>query len=208
MLAAFTEEALHDEAVRSFARKVSLVTYAEHADLLEESPAKVTLTLKDGRKIERSKYYPTGSVQVPMSPAQIKAKFHICGAQAIDNSAAEKIYVILNTIGEQPSFAELWPLLQSQPDPFSPVVPAKVPAEYKTGLPAEERCYDRSAGTTERRQCSAGTLLESIVDMLSDSTSLLMTAVGLGRVKNSSVRRAIDTAPRRATSISDNSSEP
>jgi len=35
----------------------------------------VTLTLKDGRKIERSKYYATGSVQVPMSPARIKAKF-------------------------------------------------------------------------------------------------------------------------------------
>ena len=112
MLAAFTEEALHDEAVRSFARKVSLVTYAEHAHLLEESPAKVTLTLKDGRKIERSKYYATGSVQVPMSPARIKAKFDICAAQAVDNSAAEKIYGMLSTLGEQPSFAEFLPLLR------------------------------------------------------------------------------------------------
>jgi 2-methylcitrate dehydratase PrpD len=90
MLAAFTEEALHDEVVRSLARKVSVTTYAEYADVLEDSPAKVTLTLNDGRKIERSKYYPSGSMQVPMSPAQIKAKFDICAAQAIDNSAAEK----------------------------------------------------------------------------------------------------------------------
>ncbi len=36
MLAAFTEEALSDEAVRIFARKVSLVTYQEYADVLEE----------------------------------------------------------------------------------------------------------------------------------------------------------------------------
>ena len=36
MVAAFTEEALHDEAVRIFARKVSVVIYQEHADLLEE----------------------------------------------------------------------------------------------------------------------------------------------------------------------------
>jgi 2-methylcitrate dehydratase PrpD len=112
MLAAFTEEALHDEVVRSLARKVSVATYAEYADVLEDSPAKVTLTLNDGRKIERSKYYPSGSMQVPMSPAQIKAKFDICAAQAIDNWAAEKLYVMLSTIGEQPSFAEFWPLLR------------------------------------------------------------------------------------------------
>jgi hypothetical protein len=41
-------------------------------------------------------------MQVPMSPAQIKAKFDICAAQAIDNSVAEKIYVMLSTIGERP----------------------------------------------------------------------------------------------------------
>jgi 2-methylcitrate dehydratase PrpD len=111
MFAAFTEEALHDEAVRSLARKVSLATYAEYADLVEDSPAKVSVTLNDGRKIERSKYYPSGTVQAPMSQAQIKAKFDICAAQAIDNSAAEKIYAMLSTIGEQPSFAEFWPLL-------------------------------------------------------------------------------------------------
>jgi hypothetical protein len=51
-------------------------------------------------------------VQAPMSPAQIKAKFDVCAAQAINNSAAEKIYAMLSTIGEQPSFAEFWPLLR------------------------------------------------------------------------------------------------
>jgi hypothetical protein len=110
MLAAFTDETLHDEVVRSLARKVSVATYVEYADVLEDSPAKVTLTLNDGRKIERSKYYPSGSMQVPMSPARIKAKFDICAAQAINSSAAEKIYVMLSTIDEQPSFAEFWPL--------------------------------------------------------------------------------------------------
>ena len=48
--------------MRAFARKVSLVTYPEYADVLNESPAKVTITLADGRKLERAKYYPTGSV--------------------------------------------------------------------------------------------------------------------------------------------------
>ena len=113
MVAAFTEEALHDEAVRTFARKVSVVIYQEHADLLEESPAKVTLTLSDGRKIERSKYYPTGAVQVPMTTAQIEEKFTACATTAIKPDAAKKIFTMLGALGEQKSFDEFWPLLRT-----------------------------------------------------------------------------------------------
>jgi hypothetical protein len=55
MLAAFHEDALHDEAVRAFAQRVSLGIYQEYADVLEDSPAKVTVTLNDGaRSIERN----------------------------------------------------------------------------------------------------------------------------------------------------------
>ncbi len=112
MLAAFTEQALHDEAVRAMAQKVSLSIYQEYADLLDESPAKVTVTLNDGRKLDRAKYYPSGSVQVPMSSAQIKAKFDVCAAQALDKTASEKIYATLSTLGDQPSLDEFWPLLR------------------------------------------------------------------------------------------------
>ena len=112
MVAAFTEEALHDEAVRTFARKVSVVIYQEHADLLEESPARVTLTLNDGRKIERSKYYPTGAVQVPMTPAQIEEKFTACAMTVIKPDAAKRIFAMLGALGEQKSFDEFWPLLR------------------------------------------------------------------------------------------------
>jgi 2-methylcitrate dehydratase PrpD len=112
MLAAFREEALHDETVRAFASKVSLIIYPEYADVLEDSPAKVTVTLKDGSKIERAKYYPTGSRQVPMTAAQIKAKFDLCAAEAVDSVTGDKIYAILNMLGEQPSLNDLWPLLR------------------------------------------------------------------------------------------------
>jgi 2-methylcitrate dehydratase PrpD len=111
LLAAFTEEALRDEAVRAAAQKVSLVTYQEYADVLDESPAKVTVTLNDGRKLEGTKYYSSGSVEVPMSAAQLKAKFDVCAAQAVDQTAAARIYAILSTLGDEPSLAEFWPLL-------------------------------------------------------------------------------------------------
>jgi 2-methylcitrate dehydratase PrpD len=111
MLDAFREEALHDETVRAAAGKVAVSIYQEHADLLEQSPAKVTVTLNDGRQIERGRFYPTGSQQAPMTKAQIKAKFDICSTQATDKPASEKVYAMLSTLGEQPSLADLWPLL-------------------------------------------------------------------------------------------------
>jgi 2-methylcitrate dehydratase PrpD len=111
MLAAFTEEALHDAVVQAFARKVSLATYAEYADLLDESPAKVTITLTDGRKIERAKYYPTGSVQVPMTKGRIEEKFTTCATTAIEPDGAKKVLATLSTLGEQPSFDDFWRLL-------------------------------------------------------------------------------------------------
>jgi hypothetical protein len=51
-------------------------------------------------------------VQVPMTAAQIKAKFDICAAQAVDKATSEKIYATLSTLGEQPSLDDFWPLLR------------------------------------------------------------------------------------------------
>jgi 2-methylcitrate dehydratase PrpD len=112
LLAAFTEASLHDEMVRAVAQKVSLTSYQQYADLYDESPAKVTVTLNGGRKLERAEYYPSGSVQNPMSAAQIKAKFDVCAAQALDKPTSDKIYATLTTLGDQPSMDDFWPLLR------------------------------------------------------------------------------------------------
>jgi 2-methylcitrate dehydratase PrpD len=111
MLDAFREDALHDQKVRAAAGKVAVSIYKEYADQLENSPAKVAVTLSDGQRIERSRLYPTGSQRAPMTAAQIKAKFDICAAQAVDRPTAEKIYTMLSTLGEQPSLAGFWPLV-------------------------------------------------------------------------------------------------
>ena len=111
-LKAFSEEALRDEQVRAIARKVSLSTYQEHADLLAESPAKVTVHLTNGQTVERSKYYASGSVHVPLTPAQIETKFFDCASHAISADAARKLYGWLGRIDEQQSFVEVWPLLR------------------------------------------------------------------------------------------------
>src|SRR5882762_9394988 len=47
MLKAFTEQAIHDPAVKALAGKVSVAIDPEFADILEESPSRVTVTLGD-----------------------------------------------------------------------------------------------------------------------------------------------------------------
>jgi len=49
---------------------------------------------------------------VPMTQAQIEQKFHICAETAVNPEAAKKIFAALNTLGEQPSFKDVWPLLR------------------------------------------------------------------------------------------------
>lgn len=111
MLPAFTEKALADEKVKAFARKVTLAPHPEHGDVLNESPARVTVTLADGRKVVRDKQYPTGSTQVPMTRTRIEDKFTTCATTVIKPDAAARLLALLGALGQKPSFDEFWPLV-------------------------------------------------------------------------------------------------
>jgi 2-methylcitrate dehydratase PrpD len=112
LLQAFTEEAIRDEAVKALARKVSVSLDPEFADVMDESPARVTVTLADGRTISKMRYYASGTVQAPFTREQIEEKFFSCAERAVNKAAAAKIFTFLNTIERQPSFAELWGLVR------------------------------------------------------------------------------------------------
>jgi 2-methylcitrate dehydratase PrpD len=112
MLKAFTEEAIHDPAVKALAGKVSVAIDPEFADILEESPSRVTVTLRDGRTIERMRYYASGTPQVPFTQEQVEEKFFSCAERAVDSTTAAKIFAFLNRIEQESSFAELWGLVR------------------------------------------------------------------------------------------------
>jgi 2-methylcitrate dehydratase PrpD len=80
MLAAFTEEAIADEKIKALARKVSIVIDPEFADIVDESPSRVTVTLGDGRTVQRMRYYASGTPQAPLTKEQIEEKFFTCRA--------------------------------------------------------------------------------------------------------------------------------
>jgi 2-methylcitrate dehydratase len=112
LLKAFTEEAIHDEAVKALASKVSVAVDPEFADVMDESPSRVAVTLADGRTVEKLRYYASGTAQAPFTKEQIEEKFFSCAERAVDEAAATKIFAFLNTIEQQRSFAELWALVR------------------------------------------------------------------------------------------------
>jgi 2-methylcitrate dehydratase PrpD len=112
MLKAFTEEAIHDEAVKALARKVSVAIDPEFADILEESPARVTVTFADGRIVTRMRYYASGTPQFPLTREQVEEKFFSCAERSVDKPSATKIFAILNQLDQEPSFTDLWALVK------------------------------------------------------------------------------------------------
>ena len=110
MIKAFTEEAIRDEKVKEMARKVSIAIDPEFADLVLESPARVTVTLNDGRTVQRMRYYASGTPQVPLTTAQVEEKFFHCAAHAVERPVATQIFAFMNRFEQEPSFAPLWPL--------------------------------------------------------------------------------------------------
>jgi len=112
-ISAFTEEAIGDEKVRTLAKAVTLIIDPEFADVRDDSPSRVKIALSDGRMMEQMRYYPCGSPESPMSQAQIQGKFFDCASKAVNDDTANKIFTMLNTLSDQPSFKDFWPLLKS-----------------------------------------------------------------------------------------------
>jgi 2-methylcitrate dehydratase PrpD len=111
-LAAFTESAIHDEKVRNAAKLVSVAIDPENGAIFEESPSRIIVSFRDGSKVEKLRYYASGTPQFPLTQAQVEEKFNDCAAQAVNKETAQKIFATMQTIGSAPSFDGLWPLVR------------------------------------------------------------------------------------------------
>jgi 2-methylcitrate dehydratase PrpD len=112
-LATFEPDAIGDARVKVLAGIISVALDPEFADAREDYPTRITVTLKDGSTVERLVVYASGTAKNPMSPAQMREKFFDCAAHAgLERPVAEKIAATLDRLGDQPSFAEFWPLIR------------------------------------------------------------------------------------------------
>ncbi len=108
---AFTREALNDARVKSLA---GLVTASADPQLSDDwgNPTRVKITLKDGAAFEQQRDYPIGSKEVPLTKAQVEEKFMDCATLTISTDAAKKLFAIVSTINDRPSFGDFWSLVR------------------------------------------------------------------------------------------------
>jgi len=109
---AFTTEALQDARVKALAGLVTASADPNLSDAVGENPTRVKITLKNGQSFEQQSDYATGSKQVPMTPAQVEGKFMDCAAQTINVDAAKKLFTIVSTMPDRPTFGEFWSLVR------------------------------------------------------------------------------------------------
>jgi 2-methylcitrate dehydratase PrpD len=112
MIGAFTEEAIRDDKVKAVAKTVSATVDPALGPGTRESPAILKVTLSDGQTFEQRVDFQTGSIQNPMTQAQVEAKFMDCAAQSIKPDVARQILAALNALPARPSFADVWPLVR------------------------------------------------------------------------------------------------
>ena len=61
----------------------------------EKFPARVTVTLRDGRKLTATRHFPKGDPQEPLTPSEIEAKFLANAAARLSKAqAAEAVRLI------------------------------------------------------------------------------------------------------------------
>jgi 2-methylcitrate dehydratase PrpD len=112
MISAFTEEAIKDEQVKAVAKTVTASVDPALGPGTRESPAILTVKLANGESLVQRVDFQTGSIQNPMSAAQIAFKFRDCAALSFKADVADKILAQLNALPRQASFDEFWPLVR------------------------------------------------------------------------------------------------
>jgi 2-methylcitrate dehydratase PrpD len=112
MIAAFTEQAIKDERVKAVAKTVSASVDPALGPGTRRSPAILKVTLSDGQTFEARVDDQTGSINKPMTQAQVEAKFLDCAAQSVNADVAKKILAALNGLPARASFADFWPLVR------------------------------------------------------------------------------------------------
>ncbi|HMH50929.1 MAG TPA: MmgE/PrpD family protein, partial [Candidatus Acidoferrum sp.] len=102
---AFTEEAVHDRAIGAFRRRV---TVREDPDLSAQvprlKPARVTVTLTDGRAFTRLRESARGDFQDPYREDEIRAKFRELAGVVLSPDGVTRIEALVDRLDELAQF--------------------------------------------------------------------------------------------------------
>jgi 2-methylcitrate dehydratase PrpD len=99
-LSDFTEAALQDARIRTVAQRVVPVADPALDWKLELPPGRVRITMRDGRRFERTGTAVPGNLEAPLSWDDIVRKFRDCAAAAVVPPSVERIDMAVQMAGE------------------------------------------------------------------------------------------------------------
>jgi 2-methylcitrate dehydratase PrpD len=111
-MSAFTDDMVMRPALQALLRKVQ-AREAEGDPVSVETPrfAEVTLTLTDGRKMQRRIQYPRGAAANPMTPDELDAKFRDCASLSLQENLVEQALQMLHEVDRLPDVRGLMAVL-------------------------------------------------------------------------------------------------
>ena len=112
-LAQFADERVRRADVQALMPKVRMFVHPDQTtrDCLPKRFSEVTITLRDGRRLQRRVFQAKGQPQNPLSDADLEAKFRDCAARAIPAERAEVVLKAVRTLEAVPDVSSLARLL-------------------------------------------------------------------------------------------------
>ena len=111
-LDAFTDEAVRNEDVRQLLQRVDMtVDSGLQAGTDGSRPASVSIRLKNGQTLVATEKFPKGSPQVPMTSAELVAKFRACARGVISETSCDRALRYVQALEAMPSIRPLATLL-------------------------------------------------------------------------------------------------
>ncbi len=109
----FTEELLRDEALRAFAKCVTVEADEELDKLYDEKwPSIVEVTCKDGRILTARRDIPKGEPEYPCSEEELRGKFLSLACDMVSPARAEQIFHTVMRLETLADIRELTALLE------------------------------------------------------------------------------------------------
>lgn len=103
-----------DPQVRAFFDKVTVVAGPDlTAQVPGGLPSFVTMTLTDGRRLERYRPYPKGDPRDPLSDTELQAKFMRLGSAVLDPARLREVWAWVLAADTQPSARRLTSLVET-----------------------------------------------------------------------------------------------
>jgi len=113
---AFTEDVVRDPAIGAFRRRVTVREDPElSAAVPRLKPARVTVTLADGRQATRLRESARGDYQDPYSAGEVRAKFRELASVVLSPSGVARVEEIVDRLADLPRLTDLFDAMRQDP---------------------------------------------------------------------------------------------